>query len=119
LPSWDLDQYQPEGPTLWIIKVVTLHRVIARVMGTALKKELLWQPHRNRELVYRSVGLGSRVVRRWGAIAGLTAVVTVSVINGTIRVFKGCGKNRDQPPKFYVIFIMFPASNLGSYTAEA
>lgn len=94
LLSQDLDQYRPECPTLWIIKVITLHRIIARVPGTALKKQLLWQSHWHRELVHRSIGLGSCMVRRWDAIAGLTAIVTVSVINGTVRVFKGCRKNR-------------------------
>jgi hypothetical protein len=37
------------------------------------------------------------MVRRWDAIAGLTAIVTVSVIDSTIRVFKGCGISTGNP----------------------
>lgn len=84
-------QYPPESPPLWVIEVITLHRVIARVPGTAFKYQLLWQSHRHRELVHRSVGLASRMVRRWDAVACLTAIVTISVINSTIRIFKSCG----------------------------
>lgn len=32
-----------------------------------------------------------RMVRRWDAVACLTAIVTISVINSTIRIFKSCG----------------------------
>lgn len=37
-------------------------------------------------LVHGSVGLGGGVVGRWDAVTGLTAVVTVPVVHGAVRV---------------------------------
>lgn len=37
-------------------------------------------------LVHRSIGLRSRVVRRWDAVARLTPIITVPVIHGTVGI---------------------------------
>ena len=109
-------QHLPEGPPLWIIEVITLHRVIARVPGTALQQQLLWQSHGHWELVQRSVGLGGGMVRRRDAVAGLTAVVTISVIHRTVRIFKSCGIStvNQSTPALFSSLEFFSASNIGS-----
>lgn len=68
-----------------IIQVVALQGVGAGVPHDPL----LLQARRDGELVHGGVGLRGGVVRRGNAAARLAAVVAVSVVHGTVSIFKG------------------------------
>lgn len=64
--------------------------VILQGVSTGFPQDpLLLQTRWHRELVHRGIGLRGRVVGRRDAVAGLAAVVAVSVIHGTVSIFKG------------------------------
>jgi hypothetical protein len=68
----------PERPRLREL-LIAVHGVTVGLPG----------PQRGRShgvLVHRGVGLRSRIVGRWDAVAGLTPIVTVPVIHRTVGV---------------------------------
>lgn len=69
----------PDWPMVRIVHLITLHRICIGISGYSLLMAY-------GVLVDRSIGLGGCIVRGWDAVAGLTAVVTVPVIHGAVRV---------------------------------
>lgn len=75
----------PASSLVPVVQIQTVDRV-----GAAVRQLLRTRPHG--ELVHGGVGLSRGVVPRRQTVAGLTAVVAVPVVHGTVLVIQSCNR---------------------------